>query len=71
MTVALAKSADQGEGWLYPNREFASNEQAEAIPNWPEVESALKNAGKDIPLMSELATFADRKPAVRRGKNGN
>ena len=26
--------------------------------NWPEVESALKNAGKDIPMMSELAALS-------------
>ena len=57
--VALAKTQliKEKDGFIR-TAAFASNEQAEAIPNWPEVESALKRAGKDIPMISELGVLS-------------
>lgn len=57
--VALAKAQliKEKDGFIR-TAAFASHEQAEAIPNLPDVESVLKNAGKDIPLMSELAALS-------------
>ncbi|MCH1554217.1 MAG: SelB C-terminal domain-containing protein, partial [Luminiphilus sp.] len=57
--VALAKAQllKEKDGFIR-TAAFASNEQVQDIPNWPEVESALKYAGKDIPMMSELATLS-------------
>ena len=57
--IALAKTQliKEKDGFIR-TAAFASHEQAEAIPNWPAVESALKNAGKDIPMMSELAALS-------------
>ena len=57
--VALAKAQliKEKDGFIR-TAAFASHEQAEAIPNWPEVEAALMHSGKEIPLMSELATLS-------------
>jgi selenocysteine-specific elongation factor len=57
--VALAKAQliREKDGFIR-TAAFASHEQAEAIPNWPEVESALKRAGKDIPMISELGVLS-------------
>ena len=57
--VALAKtqSIKEKDGFIR-TAAFASNEQAEAIPNWSELESVLKHAGKNIPMMSELAALS-------------
>ena len=57
VTLAKAELIKEKAGFIR-TAAFASNEQAEAIPNWPEVEAALKHAGKDIPLMSELAALS-------------
>lgn len=54
VALAKAQSIKEKDGFIR-TAAFASNEQAEAIPNWPEVEAALKQAGKEIPLIPELA----------------